>query len=163
MSDSRSNSDKLRDEHAAFANVALPTDRAEDLTGGELPFIVAVVDDFSGNAPSAARPELADRAFEKVTRYTLDARMADIGPGVTFAVTNTLPPELGGSDEPLPVRLQFNKMDDFEPRAIARQVPPLARLLQLREQLVNLRARASVDPTVRKELEAVIAGLVAGE
>ena len=36
------------------------------------------------------------------------------------------------------VKLTFNKMADFEPGAIARQVPALKALLEAREQLANL-------------------------
>jgi type VI secretion system protein ImpB len=36
------------------------------------------------------------------------------------------------------VQLRFNKMADFEPAAIARQVPAVAKLLEARQQLANL-------------------------
>jgi type VI secretion system protein ImpB len=38
----------------------------------------------------------------------------------------------------LSVNLRFNKMDDFGPAAVARQVPATAKLLEAREQLANL-------------------------
>ena len=36
------------------------------------------------------------------------------------------------------MQLRFNKMADFEPAAVARQVPALAKLLEARQQLANL-------------------------
>jgi type VI secretion system protein ImpB len=36
------------------------------------------------------------------------------------------------------VQLRFDKMADFEPGAIARQIPAVARLLEARQQLANL-------------------------
>ena len=38
----------------------------------------------------------------------------------------------------LPVELKFRKMADFEPAAVARQVPAVAKLLEARQQLANL-------------------------
>jgi type VI secretion system protein ImpB len=63
--------------------------------------------------------------------------MAAIEPGIAFRVKNKLG-EGSGAREELSVNLKFKKMDDFGPTAIARQVPPLAKLLQAREQLANL-------------------------
>jgi type VI secretion system protein ImpB len=64
-----------------------------------------------------------------------DNRMAAIQPGVTARVANRLS---DGSDEKLSVNLRFNKMADFTPVAVARQVPATAKLLEAREQLANL-------------------------
>ncbi len=160
MSDDASNADKLRRERSSFANVSLPTDRPDDLAGGELPFIVGVIDDFAGNAPGRPRPPLDERGFDKVSRYTLDQKMAEIAPGVEFDCKSTLPAALGGTGGDLHVRLRFDRMADFEPKHVAEQVPAVAKLLRLREQLVRLRARAAADPDVRRELERLIAELV---
>ena len=155
-----SNADKLRRERASFANVSLPADRPDDLAGGELPFIVAVIDDLAGNAPGKLRPPLDERQFDKVSRYTLDQKMAELSPGVRFTCPNTLPPALGGNAGDLDVQLRFNAMTDFEPKQVAEQLPALAKLLRLREQLVRLRAKAAADPDVKRELERMIADLL---
>jgi type VI secretion system protein ImpB len=155
-----SNADLLRRERASFANVSLPTDRPDDLGGGELPFIVGVIDDFAGNAPGRPRPPLEERTFDKVSRYTLDQKMAEIAPGLAFDCPSTLPAALGGTGGDMQVELRFNAMADFDPKRVAEQVPALAKLLRLREQLMRLRARAAADPDVRRELEKMIADLV---
>ena len=51
-----------------------------------------------------------------------------------------VPNKLGGGEggDKLSVNLKFNKMDEFSPAAVARQVPATAKLLQAREQLTNL-------------------------
>jgi type VI secretion system protein ImpB len=36
------------------------------------------------------------------------------------------------------VQLRFDKMADFEPAAVAKQIPAVARLLEARQQLANL-------------------------
>ena len=61
--------------------------------------------------------------------------MAAIQPGITMRVDNKLGDDAG---EKMSVSLRFNKMEDFSPAAVARQVPSMAKLLEAREQLSNL-------------------------
>jgi type VI secretion system protein ImpB len=58
---------------------------------------------------------------------------------VSFKVANKLGDKAGeASGEKLSVSLRFKKMEDFTPGKVARQVPPVAKLLEAREQLSNL-------------------------
>jgi type VI secretion system protein ImpB len=101
----------------------------------ELPFVMGVLADLSGNNAGVEKPDVGDRTFLDIDMDNFDNRMASIQPGVTFRVEN----KLGGNpDEKMQVNLQFNKMDDFKPGAIAQQVPALAKLLEARQQLKNL-------------------------
>jgi len=102
----------------------------------ELPFIMGVLADLSGNASQVAKPEIADRKFLDIDMDNFDKRMAAIEPGLSMKVPNKLGGEEGG--EKLSVNLKFAKMDDFSPAAVARQVPAMAKLLAAREQLSNL-------------------------
>jgi type VI secretion system protein ImpB len=83
----------------------------------------------------------------------LDARMSAIQPGVSFRVDNRLSDESG---EKMGVQLRFNKMADFEPAAVARQVPAVAKLLEARQQLANLQrymdGKVAAEDTLRKLL-----------
>ena len=101
----------------------------------ELPFVMGVMADLSGNAPGVEKDPLAERDFTDVTGATLDSYMASVSPGLSFNVENTLDPEAG---EKLGVNLNFSSMDDFDPAAIAKQVPALKKLLEARSQLANL-------------------------
>ena len=47
---------------------------------------------------------------------------------------------LSEDDTKLGVELRFSKLDDFAPAAVARQVPALRKLLELRSSLQNLRS-----------------------
>ena len=101
----------------------------------ELPFVMGVLSDLSGNNPGVDKAEVGDRKFLDIDMDNFDSRMASIQPGVSFRVEN----KLGGNpDEKMQVNLQFSKMDDFKPGAIAAQVPALAKLLEARQQLKNL-------------------------
>jgi type VI secretion system protein ImpB len=119
----------------------------------ELPFVMGVMADLSGNAPGVEKEDIADRKFLDTDMDNLDARMAAIQPGVAFKVANKLSDK---ADERLGVELRFNKMADFEPAAIARQVPALAKLLEAREHLSNLQrymdGKAAAEGALRKLL-----------
>ncbi|MCQ0989523.1 type VI secretion system contractile sheath small subunit [Jiella marina] len=103
----------------------------------ELPFVMGVMADLSGNA-GAEKPPVGERHLEQVDMDTFDELMASkVQPGVRFAVENKLGDK--GSDK-LSVDLKFKSMDDFSPAAVAKNVPPLKSLLEARQQLNNLRS-----------------------
>jgi type VI secretion system protein ImpB len=102
----------------------------------ELPFVMGVLADLSGNSSAVQKPDMADRAFLDIDMDNFDKRMAAIEPGLSMKVPNKLGSGEGG--DKLSVNVKFKKMDDFSPTAIARQVPAVAKLLQAREQLSNL-------------------------
>ena len=93
----------------------------------ELPFVMGVLADLSGNASQVAKPDMNDRKFLDIDMDNFDKRMAAIEPAVSMKVPNKLGGGEGG--EKLSVNLKFTKMDDFSPAAIARQVPAMAKLL----------------------------------
>jgi type VI secretion system protein ImpB len=115
--------------HITYEN---PTNAEEKV---EIPFVMGVMADLSGNAPGVEKVEIAERKFLDFDMDNLDARMGAIQPGVSFRIDNKLSDNTG---EKMGVQLHFNKMADFEPAAVARQVPAVAKLLEARQQLANL-------------------------
>jgi type VI secretion system protein ImpB len=119
----------------------------------EIPFVMGVMADLSGNTPGVEKEEIAQRKFLDFDMDNLDARMAAIQPGVSFRVDNKLSENPG---EKLGVQLLFNKMADFEPAAVARQVPAVAKLLEARQQLANLMrymdGKVAAEDSLRKLL-----------
>jgi type VI secretion system protein ImpB len=101
----------------------------------ELPFVMGVMSDLSGNNSAVEKPKVEERKFLEFDMDNFESRMAAIEPGVTMRVENKLGDESG---EKLSVNLKFEKMADFTPAAVARQVPATAKLLEAREQLANL-------------------------
>jgi type VI secretion system protein ImpB len=101
----------------------------------ELPFVMGVMSDLSGNNSTVEKPEVGDRKFLEFDMDNFEARMAAIEPGVAFKVDNKLGDEAG---EKMSIDLHFKRMDDFSPAAVARQVPALNALLDARTQLANL-------------------------
>jgi type VI secretion system protein ImpB len=101
----------------------------------ELPFVMGVMSDLSGNNSAVEKPRVEERKFLDFDMDNFDGRMAAIQPGITMRVAN----KLGDNpDEKLSVSLNFSKMSDLTPVAVARQVPATAKLLEAREQLANL-------------------------
>jgi type VI secretion system protein ImpB len=115
--------------HITYEN---PTNAEEKV---EIPFVMGVMADLSGNTPGVDKPDIAERKFLDTDMDNLDARMAAIQPGISFRVDNKLGDDTG---EKMGVSLRFNKMADFDPAAVARQVPAIAKLLEARQQLANL-------------------------
>jgi type VI secretion system protein ImpB len=101
----------------------------------ELPFVMGIMSDLSGNASEVEKPPMADRKFVDVDMDNFDSYMKSVKPAVTFRAENRLN---DGTGDQMGVKLTFEKMADFEPAAIARQVPAMAALLEAREQLANL-------------------------
>ena len=119
----------------------------------ELPFVMGVMADLSGNASAVVKPDMADRNFLDIDMDNFDKRMSAIEPGLSMKVGNKLG---GDGGDKLSVNLKFKKMEDLSPAAIARQVPATAKLLQAREQLQNLLrymdGKAAAEDTLKKLL-----------
>lgn len=118
----------------------------------ELPFVVGVMGDYSGNNPSVEKKALKNRNFIDIENDNFDDVMKKIGPGVRVKVDNTLKND--GSE--LAVELQFNKMSDFEPANIAKQVEPLRKLLEARAKLNELLTKADRSEELEELLEKVL-------
>jgi type VI secretion system protein ImpB len=103
----------------------------------ELPFVVGVLGDFSGK-PVNPLPLLKERKFTEVNPDNFDKVLEGMKPHLAFAVANKLSDDPDAPD--LKVSLDFKSMEDFEPENVARQVPALKKLLDLRQNLTNLQS-----------------------
>jgi len=72
----------------------------------ELPFVMGVLSDLSGNNSAVEKPKVEERKFLEFDMDNFESRMAAIEPGVTMRVTNKLGDESG---EKLSVNLKFEK------------------------------------------------------
>ncbi len=110
-------------------------------TGGaieikELPFVMGVLGDFSGQ-PTEPLPRLKDRRFVEVNPDNFDSVLESMKPHLAFAVENKLSEDAEAGQ--LKVGLDFKSMDDFAPENVAKQVKPLRELLDLRTRLNDLK------------------------
>ncbi|MEZ5353921.1 MAG: type VI secretion system contractile sheath small subunit [Bryobacteraceae bacterium] len=119
----------------------------------EIPFVMGVLGDFTGH-PTEPLEELKKRKFVEVNPDNFNDVLAKMKPHLAYSVEDKL------SDNPeaakLKVDLHFRSLDDFEPDAVAAQVPPLKKLLDLRRKLADLRGSLQTNEALDKELQDVI-------
>ncbi len=117
----------------------------------ELPFVVGVLGDFSGNPTEPLKP-LVERKFIQIDRDNFNDIMTRMTPGMNLRVEN----KLQGDGSEMAVQLKFNSMDDFEPANVVRQVEPLRKLLETRNKLRDLMTKIDVSPELEKLLVDVM-------
>ena len=117
----------------------------------ELPFIVGVIGDFSGQPTTKLKP-LRDRKFVNIDRDNINDVMRQMTPGLNMRVENTL----AGDGSEIGVQLKFESMDDFEPARVVEQVEPLRKLKETRDQLRDLLAKVDVSSDLESTLEEVL-------
>ena len=124
-------------------------------TGGamvlkEIPFVMGVISDLSGQ-PAEPLPKLKDREFVEIDRDCFDDVLRGMKPRLALRVDNTLK----GDGSELAVELRFSKLADFRPENLAKQVEPLAKLLETRNQLKDLLGRMEGNDRLEELLKAV--------
>ena len=137
---------------------------SDHLRGGaepELPFRLLVMGDYTQKEDK--------RAIE--TRQPLDINKSNfdsVMQSFNLSLDLSVPDRITGQGE-MPVSMKFGTLKDFRPESIARQVPQLRNLLELREAMKALRPKmgdkaaqqqllnAIKDPAVRDQILAMIA------
>lgn len=117
----------------------------------DLPFVAGVLADLSG-MPDKPLPPISKRKFVQIDRDNINDVMKNIGPRLAFKVDN----RLSEDDTKLNVELRFESMDDFAPARIAQQVSPLRKLLDLRNNLANIRSTLIGNEKLEKLLQQVV-------
>lgn len=117
----------------------------------ELPFVVGVLGDFSGDPTSPLRP-MGDRKFIQIDRDNFNDVMAGMTPGLKLKVDNKLTEE-GGQ---MGVELNFKSIDDFEPARVAQQIPALRTLMETRAKLRDLMSKVDRSEELEGLLEQVL-------
>lgn len=115
----------------------------------ELPLKLLAVGDYSNGKADGT---LAERGKIEVNKNNFDAVLAELNPEVNLTVKNTLAND--GSEEN--IRLQFQKIKDFEPEQVARNIPQLRAMLAMRNLLRDLKSNLLDNVAFRKELEKVL-------
>lgn len=128
----------------------------------ELPFRMLVMGDFTMKTDKRA---IADRKAVDINKSNFDAVMQSMNLSLDVSVAN----RISGEGE-LPVSLKFGTLKDFRPEAIARQVPQLKNLMELREALKALKnplrdknAQKAIldaikDPAVKEQVMKMVSG-----
>lgn len=117
----------------------------------ELPFVMGVLGDFSGDPTIPLRP-MADRKFIQIDRDNFNDVMSRIAPGLKLKVDNTL----AGDGSQVAVDLKFNSIEDFEPGRVVEQVPALKALMETRNKLRDLMSKVDRSEELESLLEQVL-------
>ncbi len=100
---------------------------------------------------------IEDRKPVSIDKDNFDDVMKSQGLNLTLDIPNKLAEKKEGEEEPrLTTKLEFKTMKDFDPAAIARQVPELNQLLELRAALTALKGPLGNLPAFRKKIESII-------
>lgn len=143
--------DKLNRVRKPRVHISYEVETEGAVVQKELPFVVGVMGDFSGDPTQPLKP-LKDRKFIQIDRDNFNDIMARMTPGLNLKVDNTL----AGDGSKMAVSLKFNSMDDFEPAAIVQQVEPLRKLLETRNQLRDLMSKVDRSEELENLLERVL-------
>lgn len=117
----------------------------------ELPFVVGVLGDFSGQ-PEQPLPRMKDRKITEIDRDNFDQVLAGMAPRVAMAVEN----KMAGDGSKMGVDLKFSSLDDFEPDKVVQQVDPLRKLVEARQRLSDLLSKADGNEKLERLLNDVL-------
>lgn len=117
----------------------------------ELPFVVGVMGDFSGDPSEPLRP-LSERKFIQIDRDNFNDVMTRMTPGLSLRVDN----KLADDGSQMAVQLKFNAIEDFEPGRVAEQVPALKALLETRNKLRDLMSKVDRSEQLESLLEQIL-------
>lgn len=123
---------------------------SDRLRGGaepELPFRLLVMGDYTMKDDKRA---IEEREPLDINKSNFDSVMQSFNLSLDASVKD----RLTGTGE-MPVSLKFGTLKDFRPESIARQVPQLKKLLELRDAMKALRPKMG-DKTAQKELMGAI-------
>ncbi|TFW13907.1 type VI secretion system contractile sheath small subunit [Duganella callida] len=151
MANSDSIQKRLNKVRAPRVQMTYDVEIGDAMENKELPFVVGVVGDFGGN-PDADKKRLKDRKFVSIDSDNFDEVMSGVEPVARFQVPN----HLGDKDTSFNVELHFRGMDDFRPESVVRQVEPLARLLEARSKLADLRNKLAGNDKLEDILSDVL-------
>lgn len=144
---------KLERVRAPRVNISYEVETGGAIEMKELPFVMGVLGDFTGH-PEEPLEKLKQRKFVDVTPDNFDDVLSSMKPHLSLTVDNVLSDDEDAGK--LAVDLRFKSMDDFSPDQVAEQVPALKKLLQLREQLSDLRGSMLANEKLEEILQATV-------
>ncbi|WP_322044076.1 type VI secretion system contractile sheath small subunit [Paraburkholderia sp. J67] len=115
----------------------------------ELPLVVGVLADLSGNKPL---PKMTERRFVDIDRDNFNDVMKSIAPRLALQVDNTL----AADGSKVNVELNFQNIDDFDPVRLVQQIAPLKQLYDARLRLRDLLTKLDGNDELDKLLQDVV-------
>ncbi|BFI43900.1 type VI secretion system-associated protein [Yersinia pseudotuberculosis] len=116
----------------------------------ELPLNLLVVGDLKGVREDTS---IEERQVVSVNKNNFNSVMNEANISLSFNVPNRLD---GDGEEDMPVALSIKGLDDFSPDNVAKKVPELKKILELREALVALKGPLGNIPAFRSRLQDLL-------
>lgn len=118
----------------------------------ELPLKMLVLGDFKGHTEETP---LEEREAVQIDKTTFNSVMEKAELSASITVPNHLE-SVDGEESDMAVALKFSTLADFSPDNIAKNVPELNKLLELREALMALKGPMGNVPSFRRKLQEII-------
>ncbi|ECE0825670.1 type VI secretion system contractile sheath small subunit [Salmonella enterica subsp. enterica] len=118
----------------------------------ELPLNMLIVGD-TGNSQETA--PFDERQMVSIDKHSFNSVMAEASISLNFAVPASLKDDAKDGDE-MNISLEIKSLNDFSPDNVAKQVPELNKLLELREALTALKGPLGNLPAFRAQLQALL-------
>ncbi|KNC89665.1 type VI secretion system contractile sheath small subunit [Trabulsiella odontotermitis] len=135
-------------------NIKYVPNTGDQIAEIELPLNLFVVGDMKGVREDSS---LEERQPVSINKNNFNSVMSEAGLSLSFVVPNRLDEkESNEGENDLPVRLDIHSLSDFSPDNVARNVPELNKLLELREALVALKGPLGNIPAFRSKLQALL-------
>ena len=143
--------DKLNRVRKPRVHIKYEVETEGTVVDKELPFVVGVMGDFSGD-PTSPLKSMKERKFVQIDRDNFDSIMAKMTPGLQLKVANTLADD--GSE--MAVSLGFSSMEDFSPDKVVDQIEPLKKLKDTRDSLRDLMTKVDRSDQLEELLENIL-------
>ena len=135
-------------------NIVYKPDTGDQKEEVELPLKILVMGDFKGREDEKT---LEDRKAINIDKDNFNDVMDGQGLSLEMNIPNHLSePAEGEERSALSTTLDFKNMRDFEPDTIAKEVPELKKLLDLRDALSALKGPLGNVPEFRKLIQTLV-------
>lgn len=146
--------DKLGRVRPEIIHIQYEVRTGDAIQNKELPFLVGVMSDLSGNNPDKKVEPLAKREFLDIDRDNFGDVLKKVKPEIKLDVANKLDPDK--ADSQMSIRMDIERMEDFTPEGIAEKVPALRELMNVRKQLAGLLNKLDGKDDANELLEQLI-------
>jgi type VI secretion system protein ImpB len=118
-----------------------------------LPLRLLVEGDFSLGSSKDRKVDLEERRLRTLDGTNTDAAMKDMGMSLKFAVSNKIDPEMA---EDMDVEIPIESMKSFSPDHVAKHVPKLRGILQMKKLLEEVISTVDNRKDFRKLLNELM-------